>query len=515
MTAAKATGDFGPLAEARQAVAFLEELAFGVRRVAIDSRRVRPGDTFLAFPGESADGRRYIPDAIDRGAGSVLWEAGGFDWNPAWRVPNHPVPGLRGRAGWLASHLAGHPSERLWVVGVTGTNGKTSCTHWLAQSLAARGRKTGVVGTLGIGFPGALAATGATTPDPVALQDLFTALARDGAEAVAMEVSSHALAQERVNGVFFDVAVFTNLSRDHLDYHGTMDAYARAKARLFAWPGLRHAVVNLDEPFGVEIAHELHGSAVRVHGYGLGPNARRRAQRLAVPLVRGERLRVDESGIRMTVRAGAERVRLWSPMIGRFNAENLLAVVATLLASGVRLDDAAAALGRIEPVPGRLQQVAAPNAPLVVVDYAHTPDALEKVLAALRDVMSGEGRKDARLVCVFGCGGERDRGKRPLMGEVATRLADEVIVTRDNPRGENPRAIIDGIVAGAGANYRVVEDRAAAIYEAIRGARPGDVVLIAGKGHEDFQEIAGRRLPFSDADVARRVLDGLLPRSTG
>ncbi|MFZ5555895.1 MAG: UDP-N-acetylmuramoyl-L-alanyl-D-glutamate--2,6-diaminopimelate ligase [Pseudomonadota bacterium] len=498
------------LAAAEQAVSFLGELDFPVRRIAIDSRRVRPGDTFLAYPGEAQDGRRYIGQAIANGAGSVLWEARDFRWDPQWRVPNRGVAGLRSRAGWLASHLAGHPSSRLWMVGVTGTNGKTSCSQWLAQSFGVRGRKAGVVGTLGAGFPGALQAFGATTPDPVALQDLFVALGRDGAQAVAMEVSSHALAQERVNGVFFDVAVLTNLSRDHLDYHGTMDAYARAKARLFAWPGLKHAVVNLDEPFGLAVARELRGSSVALLGYGLGPNARRRALGLRMPLVKGERLRLDESGIRMTVRADGARVRLRSPMIGRFNAANLLAVIATLLASGVTLDDAATALGRIAPVPGRMERLTAPNGPLVVIDYAHTPDALEKVLGALRDVIAGERREGARLICVFGCGGERDRGKRPLMGAVATRLADKVVVTSDNPRSEDPRAIIDEIVSGAGANYRIVEDRASAIFEAIRGARAGDVVLIAGKGHEHYQEIAGRRLPFSDADVAQRVLDGRL-----
>jgi UDP-N-acetylmuramoyl-L-alanyl-D-glutamate--2,6-diaminopimelate ligase len=500
-------------AAAGRAVSFLDELDFPVRRVAIDSRRIRPGDTFLAYPGESQDGRRYIDQAIAGGAASVLWEAENFRWDARWRVPNHGVARLRSRAGWLASHVAGHPSQRLWVVGVTGTNGKTSCTQWLAQTLSERGRKSGVIGTLGTGFPDALEPSGATTPDPVALQDLFAALVRDGAQAVAMEVSSHALAQERVNGVFFDVAVLTNLSRDHLDYHGSMDAYARAKARLFGWPGLKHAVVNLDDSFGISIARELRGSSVAVLGYGLGANARRRASRLGLPLVRGERLRLDESGIRMTVRADAGRVRLWSPMIGRFNAENLLAVIATLVGSGIALDDAATALGRITPVPGRMQQLSAPGGPLVVVDYAHTPDALAKALETLRDVMTGERRKGARLICVFGCGGERDRGKRPLMGETATLLADEVVVTSDNPRREAPRAIIDEIVAGAGANYRIVEDRAAAIFEAVGGARGGDVVLIAGKGHEAYQEIGGQRLPFSDADLARRVLDGRARRT--
>ncbi|MEW5707641.1 MAG: UDP-N-acetylmuramoyl-L-alanyl-D-glutamate--2,6-diaminopimelate ligase [Pseudomonadota bacterium] len=488
----------------------LQGLGVELQGVCIDSRALEPGDTFLAYPGERQDGRCYIPQAIARGAAAVLWEREGFRWDPAWRVPNRGVHGLRGMAGWLAAHVYGHPSRVLSVIGVTGTNGKTSCTHWIAQALAAAGRPAAVIGTLGSGFPGALEPAATTTPDPVAVQRLLARFRDAGAQAVAMEVSSHALVQERVNGVEFSVALFTNLSRDHLDYHGTMEAYARAKLRLFQWPGLKRAVLNLDDPFGGHIAEELRGGEVPVLGYGLTDDGAWSADRLGVPMVRGHLLELSERGIRLEVRLSSRQTGvpsgagvLESPLLGRFNAENLLAVAATLITSGIALPQALSALGTVRPAPGRLQQLGGGDRPLVVIDYAHTPDALAKVLAALRDMMARPG---GRLICVFGCGGERDRGKRPLMGGVATRYADEVIVTSDNPRGEPPSQIIADIVGGAGANHRVIEDRAGAIFEAVGRARPGDVVLIAGKGHEQYQEVGGERRPFSDAEVAGRAL---------
>ncbi|TXF13178.1 UDP-N-acetylmuramoyl-L-alanyl-D-glutamate--2,6-diaminopimelate ligase [Pelomicrobium methylotrophicum] len=485
----------------------LDGLGVEVKRVCIDSRALQPGDTFLAYPGERQDGRRYIGEAVARGAAAVLWERAGFSWDPAWKVPNRGVHGLRGLAGWLASHVHGYPSRELWVIGVTGTNGKTSCTHWIAQSLTAAGRKAAVIGTLGGGFPEALKKEATTTtPDPVTVQRLLAEFRDAGAKAVAMEVSSHALVQERVNGVQFAVAVFTNLSRDHLDYHGTMESYARAKLRLFHWPHLQHAVLNLDDPFGGHIAEELQGGKVPVLGYGLTDDAAWRAERLAVPLVQGSVLELSERGIRMQVRAPSGSGVLESPMLGRFNAENLLAVAATLVASGIGLSQALSVLRQVRPVAGRLQQLGGGDRPLVVIDYAHTPDALAKALLCLRDVTGKDGDSRAKLICVFGCGGERDRGKRPLMGEVATRYADEVIVTSDNPRRESPQAIIADIVRGAGSNHRVIEDRATAIFEAIQRARASDVVLIAGKGHEQYQEIDGVKLPFSDEEVAARAL---------
>jgi len=477
-----------------------------VTRLEADSRRVRQGDTFVACPGDTHDGRNFIPQAIAAGAASVLWEAGGFRWHAEWRVPNLGVPRLRARVGELAAAIHGHPSRALWMIGVTGTNGKTSCSHWLAQSLTRCGRRTGIVGTLGNGFPGSLGAATHTTPDAIALQSIFADLIARGAQGVAMEVSSHGLEQGRVSGTEFDVALLTNLTRDHLDYHGTMRRYRAAKAKLFRLPTLRHVVLNLDDAFGVALAARLAGGKAGVIGYGF-------RRTVDVPRnvwrVRGSRLRVSEAGIGFDVASPWGTARLESPQLGRFNAANLLGCLAVLLASDIPLDDAVAALARVARIPGRVERLGGEGRPLVVVDYAHTPDALEKVLHTLRELLPRpqRGMAGARLFCIFGCGGNRDAGKRPLMGEVATRLADEVIVTSDNPRLEEPRAIIDQIIAGAHANYHVIEDRANAIAEGIARARPGDIVLIAGKGHEPYQEIGTARLPFSDAEVAQLALD--------
>ncbi len=470
----------------------------GVRGMSVDSRNIGPGDAFAAYRGERLDGRLFIAQAVAAGAGAVLWERDGFEWNPEWTLPNLPVDGLRDKIGAIASQVYGEPSRRLWSIGITGTNGKTSCSHWLAQCLGALGRKTAVVGTLGNGFPDALTPSANTTPDAVSLHGMLRDYLADGAQCAAMEVSSHGLAQGRVNGVRFDVAMLTNLSRDHLDYHGDMASYAAAKAGLFAWPELKYAVLNLDDPFGAELAGKLGCGGVQTVGYSLHGNTDNcRFAVLAHDLV------ADAEGIRFEAVTPWGRAMVQSALLGRFNAANLLAVLAVLLVSGVGLEDAVRELGRVEAVPGRFQRLGGEGRPLVVVDYAHTPDALEKVLGTLREILNGGGR----LVCVFGCGGERDRGKRPLMGEAASRLADGVIVTSDNPRGEEAGAIIADIVAGMGANHRVIEDRAAAIDAAVREAKPGDIVLIAGKGHEDYQEINGVRLPFSDVDVARRILE--------
>ncbi|MDD5330696.1 MAG: UDP-N-acetylmuramoyl-L-alanyl-D-glutamate--2,6-diaminopimelate ligase [Sulfuricella sp.] len=477
--------------------ALLAGLGVEVTRLAVDSRQVRPGDTFAAYPGERLDGRKFIAQAISAGANAVLWERAGFEWNVEWKVPNLGIDGLRDKIGGIAGQVYGEPSRRLWTIGITGTNGKTSCSHWLAQCLGALGRKTAVVGTLGNGFPAALTPSANTTPDAVSLHGLLHDYLADGAQCAAMEVSSHGLAQGRVNGVHFDVAMLTNLSRDHLDYHGDMASYAAAKAGLFAWPELKYAVLNLDDPFGAELAGRLGCGGVQTVGYSLQGNKDNcRFAVLAHDLV------ADAAGIRFEAVTPWGRARVHSTLLGRFNAANLLAALAVLLVSGAGLEDAVRELGRVEAVAGRFQRLGGGVRPLVVVDYAHTPDALEKVLGTLREILGG-----GRLACVFGCGGDRDRGKRPLMGEVASRLADSVIVTSDNPRGEEPGAIIADIVEGMGANHRVIEDRAAAIDAAVRGAKPGDIVLIAGKGHEDYQEINGARLPFSDVDVAQRVLE--------
>jgi len=472
-----------------------------VTGLAADSRSLAAGEVFLAYPGSRRDGREFIRAALDREAAAVLWERGGFEWNPGWRVPNLGVEGLRGLAGHLAHEVYGRPSERLWTIGVTGTNGKTSCSHWIAQACSACGAKTAVIGTLGTGFLGELDAGVNTTPDAVLLHRSLAGLLAQGAQGVAMEVTSIGLDQGRANGVAFGAALFTNLSRDHLDYHGDMESYARAKQRLFETPGLKHAVLNLDDVQGVRLARVLTGRGVNRAGYSCfaGVAARSGLERYA----EAHAIEVSSRGIAFSVESSWGTARIESALLGRFNVSNLLAVLTTMLVSGVPFDRATAALAGLEPVEGRMQRLGGAGKPVVVIDYAHTPDALEKALVALKDVARGSG---GRLAVVFGCGGERDRGKRPLMGAVASRHADAILVTSDNPRGEDPAAIIAEITAAIPVPHDAIEDRRAAIERAIASAGAADVVLIAGKGHETYQEIAGRRLPFSDALEAAQAL---------
>ncbi len=474
----------------------VDALPVPVTNMVNDSRQVHAGDTFLAYPGVHQDGRAYIPQAIAQGANAIVWEAQDYLWDPAWQVPNLPVPQLRDKVGQFASEVYGRPSRHLCVIGITGTNGKTSCSHWLAQALSQAGRPAVIIGTLGNGFPERLEPTSNTTPDPIVLQKSLQRYLQQGATCAAMEVSSHALDQGRVNGVHFEMAMFTNLSRDHLDYHGDMERYASAKAALFTWPELRKAVLNGDDPYAQELRQKAEAQGVTVISYGFESGE-----------VRGSNLRVGPQGLAFDVATPWGEARLQSGVLGRFNASNLLAVLATLLVGGVSFEQAIVSVQHVQPVPGRMQQIRMPGKPLVVVDYAHTPDALEKVLMTLREVAAESKASEAKLICVFGCGGQRDKGKRPLMGDVVANLADEAVVTSDNPRNEDPRRIIDEIVAGMASSFHVEIDRAAAIDYAIRQARVMDVVLIAGKGHENYQEINGVKLPFSDIEVALRSLD--------
>jgi len=481
-----------------------------VRVLAVDSRSLAPCEVVLAYPGAHDDGRNFIADALARGAAAVLWEREAFEWSGAWRVPNAGVAGLRRIAGNLAHEVYGRPSERLWTIGVTGTNGKTSCSHWIAQACGACGARTAVIGTLGIGFPGGPGGKVAggfdaginTTPEAVSLHRSLAALLAAGAQGVAMEVTSIGLDQGRANGVAFGAALFTNLSRDHLDYHGDMERYARAKQRLFEAPTLKHAVLNLDDVQGAQLARVLAG---RVHraGYSCvaGVAARAGLERYA----EAHAIEISPVGVGFDVRSSWGEARIESSLLGRFNVSNLLGVLATMLVSGVPFDRATAALAGLKPVAGRMQRLGGGGKPLVVVDYAHTPDALEQTLVALKDVAREGG---GRLSVVFGCGGERDRGKRPLMGAVASRHADAITVTSDNPREENPADIIAEITSALAGPYETVEDRRIAIARAVASANRDDVVLIAGKGHESYQEIAGRRLPFSDALEAQNALAG-------
>ncbi len=495
----------------------LDNLGVPITSLVADSRMVRPGDTFLAYAGEKSDARRFIPQAIAAGANAVIWERHNFVWNPDWKLPGLPVTDLQAKAGLIANHVYGYPSQKLWLVGITGTNGKTSCSHWYAQAMTILQNKTAVMGTLGNGYPDRLEATINTTSDAILLQRKMAEFLQQDAKNIVMEVSSHGIVQGRINGAAFAVAVLTNLSRDHLDYHGNMDAYAAAKARLFFWPGLRYAVLNLDDVFGVELSRQLISKPTKVIGYGFRQSEVAGGSSDEFQVVRGSNLRMDIHGLAFDVEFEGDHGQLEIDLVGKFNASNLLAVLAAMLANGVRFSDAIQALQQVRPIPGRMEKLGGIDQPVVIIDYAHTPDALEKVLTALREIIHLSGRRpssvtaNAKLFCVFGCGGERDKGKRKLAGEVATRLADEVIITSDNPRGEDARVIIDDIVAGVipGVNYYVEENRALAIYQAIYSARKGDVVLIAGKGHEMYQEVNGRKLPFSDSQIALQVLQDL------
>ncbi|MBA3032772.1 MAG: UDP-N-acetylmuramoyl-L-alanyl-D-glutamate--2,6-diaminopimelate ligase [Gammaproteobacteria bacterium] len=479
----------------------LRQHGVNVTQLTLDSRRVQPGDVFLALPGAHADGRAFITDAVARGAAAVIYEKAGVEVEKCAvpPVPTIAVDNLVTLTGEIAHLVYGRPSEQLWSVGVTGTNGKTSVSQWIAQAMTALERKCGVIGTLGNGFPPHLDESPNTTPDAVSLHAALARFVEQGAAACAMEVSSIGLDQGRVNGVHFDVAVLTNLTRDHLEYHGTMAAYGAAKARLFEMPGLGVAVLNLDDPFGVELAARLRGRLPTI-GYTLqGGNGTDRVLH-AVDLVE------TATGIAFTL----DGVSFTAPLVGRFNASNLLAVTGALLTRGETLAAIAAVLPRLSSPPGRMQTLGGNAQPLVVVDYAHTPDALEKVLTTLRGTTLARGGK---LVCVFGCGGNRDAGKRPLMGAIAERLADQVILTSDNPRGENPQAIIAAIRAGMQEDMASEADRAVAIHQAVTQAAARDVILLAGKGHEPYQEIAGVRLPFSDSEIAQSALAGRRERS--
>jgi UDP-N-acetylmuramoyl-L-alanyl-D-glutamate--2,6-diaminopimelate ligase len=461
-----------------------------IERLSSDSRRCAPGVAFLAYPGEAADGRAHIDDAIARGAAAVLWEEKDFAWSSGWRVPHVPVRGLKQQAGTLAHEFYGCPSESLWVCGVTGTNGKTSCSQWIAALLGNTGRKAGVIGTLGSGYPAALAPLPNTTPDAVETQFLLKNFREQGARAVAIEVSSHGLVQGRLNGVRFACALFTNLSHDHLDYHGSMAAYAQAKARLFAAPGLQVAVLNLDDALGVELARRLAGR-VRTIGYSLSSAVSSVDEYVVAVRMAGAQVEIDSSW-------GSAKASI--RQLGRFNVANALGVLGCLVANGISFDEGAALLATLPPVPGRMQALG--EEPLVVIDYAHTPDALQNVLQALRPVAAARG---GRLAVVLGAGGDRDPTKRALMGAIAARLADRVLITSDNPRSEDPLLIIEAIRRGA-PGCEVEPERARAIARMISESEKQDIVLLAGKGHETYQEIAGRRLHFSDEEQARAAL---------
>jgi UDP-N-acetylmuramoyl-L-alanyl-D-glutamate--2,6-diaminopimelate ligase len=466
-----------------------------------DSRKLQPGDGFIAWPGTAVDARQYVAAATRLGA-ACLVERDGCDAFHLTGDRTAAYPALKADAGTIAAEFFGMPSRELAVVAVTGTNGKTSTAWWLAQALAALPGKgfmpCGVVGTLGVGRPstGKVLATGLTTPDPVLLQKTLRQFVSEGLKACAIEASSIGIEEHRLDGTHIRIALFTNLTQDHLDYHGSMEAYWQAKRRLFAWPGLASAVVNVDDSYGERLAKELQAKDLDLWTVSSLRPARLNASNIGYgPL-----------GLHFDIQEGGGTAQtLHSRMVGSYNVSNLLVVVAAMRGLGVSLESAVQACSALQPVPGRMECLGESGEPLVAVDYAHTPDALSQALTALRPLALQRG---GRLWCVFGCGGDRDTSKRPLMGAIAAQIADQVVLTSDNPRSEKPEAIIAQILLGASQSplLGVQADRELAIAQVIAGAGAGDVVLLAGKGHEETQEIAGVKRPFSDKQHALQAL---------
>lgn len=487
-----------------------------------DSRKVRPGDGFIAWPGAATDGRHHVAAALQNGASACLVEQAGVD---AFAFDNEAIaayPQLKAATGPIAAAYFGQPTQQLDVIAITGTNGKTSTAWWLAHSLSNINHTMhipcGLVGTLGIGWPSYdgsgqhfsfdVVANGLTTPDPVLLQQNFRSMADAGVRACAIEASSIGIEEHRLDGTRIHTAVFTNFTQDHLDYHGSMQAYWQAKSSLFAWPGLKSAVVNMDDAKGVELAASLHAQA----------QARPDADQLDVWTVsctgparlQACNITYGAAGLHFHVVEGDDQHDLSTHLIGEYNVSNLMCVIGAMRSLGVPLAACIEACHALLPVPGRMEFQGAQGQPLVAVDYAHTPDALGHALQALRPLVAQRG---GQLWCVFGCGGDRDPSKRPLMGAMAASHADRVIVTNDNPRSEKPQAIISQILPGlAGFEPVVVQaDRALAIAQALAQADARDVVLVAGKGHEDYQEVAGVKQPFSDRVQVDRALQGWVP----
>ncbi len=470
----------------------------------LDSRNISSGMLFVALQGTQQHGIAYAKKAESLGAVAVIWErVDGIDL-PELSVPLIAIDQLSAKLGDIANRFYGNASHELNIIGITGTDGKTSVSHFLAQSLNAQGENhCAVIGTLGIGLPDQLEKASHTTPDVITVHDILAKQKQAGIKTVAMEVSSHALDQGRVNGVQFDTAILTNLTRDHLDYHGTIEAYAAAKEKLFYWQGLKNIVVNTDDAMGLRLAKELADKDITIFAYGF---TEQKGLSDKLQKIQVKQAQFDYRGIVADIVTPIGESVLIAPILAKFNLSNLLAVLSALIAMGYSLDDALNRIKQVHTVAGRMERVAnktVSNAPLIVVDFAHTPGALKQALLASRE------HSDKRLICVFGCGGDRDKGKRPLMAAIAEQLADQVFVTDDNPRTENPVNIFADIKQGFKQADKVIfeHNRQTAIQLAITSAQQGDVVLIAGKGHENVQIINNKKYPFDDRVVAKQALE--------
>lgn len=467
----------------------------------LDSRLAGKNSLFFAIKGSHLDGRLYIQNAIAQGAAAVLVDADSANESLTWQddVPLIPIQHLQKKTGALAAHFYDNPAKKMRMIGITGTSGKTSCSHFIAQSLQSLNMPCGIIGTLGSGFYGALGTAGLTTPDAITLQSNLNQFVLQGAQAIAMEVSSHSIDQGRISGIEFDIGIFTNLTQDHLDYHGDMESYAAVKRRFLADMSTKQVIINADDAYGSKWINELSAQHVSVWAYSTRLSSSVPA---TVPRVYCDDIELSLRGIKAVVKSPWGEGEIFLPLIGQFNLSNCLAVLTALCVSGVSFQDAILCLSRLSAVPGRMQTLGGDSRPLVVVDYAHKPDALEKVLQALRSHAEG------KLWCVFGCGGERDRGKRPLMAKIAEDIADKVIVTSDNPRHEKPEDIAAEIMQGFSHPEQVaIElDRSKAIQNSIQWASVKDCVLIAGKGAERYQQIGDDKIPFDDVEKVKEYL---------
>ena len=466
----------------------LKKIEYNLSDISNDSRHVKKNSIFLAYPGIHTDGRKYIAEALKKGAKAIVYEKKNFTWQQSWDASHYGINDLKKNEGEIAHIFFKKPSKELLTIGITGTNGKTTCAYWISEIQNLLGKKTGLIGTLGYGHK-KLKPHAFTTPDAIFNHRILKEFKTEKIKSVVMEVSSHALSQGRVNGILFDVAVFTNLSRDHLDYHLNFKNYFDAKKKLFHFPSLKVAVINIDDAYGKKLKLSLVQNKTKVITYGIQNGD-----------IRASHIEYSLSSTTFQLITKKETYKVKAPIVGEFNVYNLLAVISGLVGSGLPIQKVIKQVSHISQVPGRMERLGTKLTPQVFIDYAHTPDALKKALGTLKDHTEG------KLVCVFGCGGDRDKGKRKEMAEAASDLADTNFITSDNPRSESPKKIISEISRSMSGAYKIEIHRHKAIFKAIEQAKKQDIILIAGKGHETYQEINGVRYPFSDKKYAKKAL---------